>query len=130
MLKQQMLTASSEELQLRLAHSYLELGQAAAPEQDESCLGQALLLYQAVLAHAPHNNDAKQVGFLCVLCTVACPLLAIKTLTLMQKSLSSLRAVTEAVARAAVLLVVWVRSTEWVPHKRHALSGSAATCCH
>ena len=53
-----------------------------------------------------------------------------QSLTLMQKSLSSLRAVTEAVARAAVLLVVWVRSTEWVPHKRHALSGSAATCCH
>lgn len=60
-LKQQMLTVSSEELQLHLAHAYRDYGSAAAYPQYAPSLQMAMMMYQAVLSQNPGCSDAKQV---------------------------------------------------------------------
>ncbi len=65
MLKQQMLMASSEKLQVRLAHAYRDCGEGTTPQEiDEPCLKVALLLYQGVLSQNPQCSEAKQVGII------------------------------------------------------------------
>ncbi len=66
-LKQQMLTVSSEELQLHLAHAYRDYGSAAAYPQYAPSLQMAMMMYQAVLSQNPGCSDAKQVCSTCLL---------------------------------------------------------------